>query len=87
MIGGSPNPAGLLGQANVAVDSSTGPTRGNVYVGASVSSADPADVTFIRSTDGGATWSAPVRVNDDASQSELAVVRGALRRAATAGST
>jgi hypothetical protein len=68
-ISPSPNPAGLLGQANVAVDSSTGPTRGNVYVGASVSSTDPADVRFIRSADGGTTWSAPVRVNDDASQS------------------
>ena len=26
---------------------------------------DPLDVHFIRSTDGGTTWSAPVRVNDD----------------------
>jgi Neuraminidase (sialidase) len=27
---------------------------------------DPLDVNFARSTDGGLTWSAPVRVNDDA---------------------
>jgi subtilisin-like proprotein convertase family protein len=66
-IGAGPNPGGLLGQANVAVDSSTGPTRGNVYVAASVAAADPLDVSFIRSTDGGTTWSAPVRVNDDPS--------------------
>src|SRR5439155_970657 len=26
---------------------------------------DPADVFFTRSTDGGATWSSPLRVNDD----------------------
>jgi hypothetical protein len=38
-----------------------------VYVLASVKTAtDPLDVMFIRSSDGGQTWSAPVRVNDDA---------------------
>jgi hypothetical protein len=66
----SPNPGGLLGQAWVAVDRSNGPTRGNVYVLCSVrrnSNADPLDVMFVRSTNGGRTWSAPVRVNDDAS--------------------
>ena len=44
----------------VAVDHSSGPTRGNVYMLASVdrsSNADPLDVMFARSTDGGATWS------------------------------
>ena len=66
--GGGPNPGGLLGQAWVAVDRSTGPTRGNVYLLCSVvpnSSSDPLDVMFARSTDGGVTWSSPVRVNDD----------------------
>src|SRR5204862_6352985 len=59
-------PAGLLGQSWVAVDRSTGPHAGWVYVLSSVQTADdPLDVHFIRSTDGGATWSAPVRVNDD----------------------
>ena len=64
----SPNPGGLLGQAWVAVDHSTGPTRGNVYALCSVdrySNSDPLDIMFARSTDGGLTWSAPVRVNDD----------------------
>jgi hypothetical protein len=63
---GGPNPAGLLGQLWIAVDRSTGPRTGWVYVLASVRPpADPMDVHFIRSTDGGQTWSAPVRVNDD----------------------
>jgi len=62
-----PNPGGLLGQVWVASDHSNGPTRGNLYLLASVdpSGPDPLDVHFSRSTDGGATWSAPVRVNDD----------------------
>jgi hypothetical protein len=64
----SPNPGGLLGQAWIAVDHSDGPTRGYVYLLCSVnrfSNPDPLDVMFSRSTDGGLTWSAPVRVNDD----------------------
>ena len=70
--GNSPNPGGLLGQVWVAVDHSSGSTRGNVYLLCSVnrfSNSDPLDVMFARSTDGGVTWSAPVRVNDDASTS------------------
>lgn len=68
VISGSPNPAGLLGQANVAVDHSTGSTAGNVYLLSSVDPAgsDPADVYLARSEDGGNTWGAPVRVNNDA---------------------
>ena len=61
------NPDGLLGQAWVAVDCSTGPTRGNVYALCSVTN-DPGNlvnVMFSRSTDGGRTWSAPLRINDD----------------------
>jgi hypothetical protein len=63
---GGPNPAGLLGQLWIAVDKSGGPRHGWVYVLASVQRpGDPMDVMFIRSTDGGQTWSTPVRVNDD----------------------
>ncbi|MCK4872646.1 MAG: exo-alpha-sialidase [Phycisphaerales bacterium] len=64
-----PNPGGLLGQAWIACDLSDGPTRGNVYMLASVdpSGSDPLDVMFARSTNGGSTWSSPVRVNDVAS--------------------
>ena len=62
-----PNPAGLLGQVWIASDHSEGPTRGNLYMLSSVNppGSDPLDVMFIRSTDGGVTWSAPLRVNDD----------------------
>jgi hypothetical protein len=62
------NPAGILGQANIAVDRSDGPGRGNVYVMASVvrnSNSDPADVMFAKSTDGGVIWSDPIRINTD----------------------
>jgi len=65
---GGPNPGGLLGQTWIATDHSGGPTHGNVYMLCSVSpnaSADPLDVHFARSTNGGQNWSAPVRVNDD----------------------
>lgn len=64
-----PNPGGLLGQSWVACDHSNGPSRGNVYVLASdrssTSGQDPLDVMFARSIDGGESWSAPIRVNDD----------------------
>ncbi|UCG33442.1 MAG: exo-alpha-sialidase, partial [Phycisphaerales bacterium] len=64
----SPNPEGLLGQVWIATDHSTLPTRGNVYVLASVDPPgdDPLDLHFIRSTDGGVSWSVPIRINDDA---------------------
>lgn len=67
-LGAGPNPAGLIGQAWVGTDHSNGSTRGNVYVLSTVqrlSVTDPADVMFTRSTDGGETWSDPIRVNDD----------------------
>ncbi len=64
-LGDEPNPQGLLGQANVQTDHSNGPTRGNVYVLASVKEA-ALDVHFVRSVDGGQSFSAPVQVNDDA---------------------
>ncbi len=65
-----PNPAGLLGQIWIQVDQSSGPSRGYVYLLWTVVNAvtlDPADVMFARSTDGGLTWSAPLRLNDDVS--------------------
>lgn len=69
-FGTGPNPGGLLGQVNVAVDTSDGPSAGIVYVLASLDrdapGTNPLDVLISRSTNGGASWSAPVRVNDDA---------------------
>lgn len=64
------NPVGLVGQAYIDVDRSNGPGRGNVYVLASMarlSSSDPADVMFSKSTDGGLSWSDPKRINTDQS--------------------
>jgi hypothetical protein len=64
----SVNPDGLIGQGWIAVDRSATSTRGNVYVLCSVADgtlSNPADVMFIRSTDGGSSWSAPRRINDD----------------------
>jgi hypothetical protein len=64
---GSPNPDGMLGQVWVAADHSGGPTAGNLYILCSVDppGPDPMDVTLARSTDGGLSFNAPVRVNDD----------------------
>jgi hypothetical protein len=51
----------------VAVNHAEGPAQGDVYMLCSVNppGGDPLDVHFVRSTDGGATWSSPIRVNDD----------------------
>ncbi|HEX4667422.1 MAG TPA: dockerin type I domain-containing protein [Chthoniobacterales bacterium] len=62
------NPVGLVGQIFLACDRSGTATNNNVYMMASViptGSNTGSDVMFVRSTDGGATFSAPVRVNDD----------------------
>jgi hypothetical protein len=66
-IPGGPNPGGLLGQVSLAVDPSSGPTGGYIYMLCSVDppGPDPMEVHFVRSTDAGTSWSAPVRVNDD----------------------
>jgi hypothetical protein len=65
----SPNPVGLLGQAWVATNHAAGPLYGQVYVLGSVhrdNTMDPVDVMFNRSTDGGITWTTPIKINDDA---------------------
>ncbi len=62
------NPGGLAGQVWCIADRTPGPSSGWVYVLASVvpnSGADPLELRFTRSTDGGATWSPYVRVSDD----------------------
>jgi len=67
-FGQSINPDGLSGQIWIAADHSQTANGGNIYVLGSVNppGADPLDVMFIRSTDDGATWSAPTRINNDA---------------------
>jgi hypothetical protein len=64
---GGINPAGLDGQVFLAIDHSGGPTNNNIYMLASVvpPGRSTTDVMFVRSTDGGLTFSAPKKVNDD----------------------
>jgi hypothetical protein len=65
---GGPNPGGLAGQSFLTVDHSGGPTNNNIYMVASVQPTGfttGTDVMFVRSTDGGLTFSAPHRINDD----------------------
>ena len=51
----------------LAIDRSGGPTNNNIYMLASVEPAgrSTTDVMFVRSTDGGLTFSAPHKINDD----------------------
>jgi hypothetical protein len=67
LSGGGINPAGLTGQLFLAVDRSGTATNNNVYMLASVvpSGQSTTEVMFVRSTDGGLTFSAPLRINDD----------------------
>ena len=64
---GGINPAGLTGQVFLAIDRSGGATNNNIYMMASVvpNGRSTTDVMFVRSTDGGLTFSAPKKVNDD----------------------
>lgn len=61
------NPAGLAGQVWMAIDRSTGPNRGNIYFECCVGSngSNPCDVKVARSTNGGASFLSPVRINTD----------------------
>ncbi len=62
------NNAGLLGISYVAADCSNGTNRGNIYVmGAVSSNGNPTQIEFIRSTNGGVSWTSPKTINDDAS--------------------
>jgi hypothetical protein len=69
IVAGQPiNPQGLAGQIFLAVDRSGASTNNNVYMLASVQPAGFAtgtDVMFVRSTNGGQSFSAPRRINDD----------------------
>ena len=72
-VGGNINPGGLIAQVFLAVDRSGGSTNNNVYMLCSVrppTYSNGTDVMFARSTNGGASFSAPVRINDDATQNK-----------------
>jgi hypothetical protein len=64
---GGINGIGLTGQLFLAVDRSGTATNNNIYMLASVvpPGRGTTDVMFARSTDGGLTFSAPMRINDD----------------------
>lgn len=64
---GGINGVGLTGMLFLAIDHSGGATNNNVYMLASVipPGRSTTDVMFVRSTDGGLTFSAPHKVNDD----------------------
>lgn len=64
------NPAGLGGQLWVDTPKPGGPNPDHIYLLVSVDppGGDSADVMFVRSTDGGDTYGAPIKVNDDAGQ-------------------
>ncbi len=67
-VSDSINPEGLVGQVFLAADRSGTSTNNNVYLVASVQPtgfSTGSDVMFVRSTDGGQTFSAPHRINDD----------------------
>jgi hypothetical protein len=67
LIQGGINGIGLCGQTFIAVDRSGTATNNNIYMLASVvpNGGNGTDVMFARSTDGGLTFSAPHRINDD----------------------
>ena len=68
LAGESINPVGIVGQIFVAADRSGSASNNNVYMLASprrFGATNGSDVMFVRSTDGGVTFSAPVRINDD----------------------
>ena len=67
LSGGGINPAGLDGMLFLAIDHSGGSTNNNIYMLASVAppGRNTTDVMFVRSTDGGLTFSAPHKINDD----------------------
>ena len=66
------NPGGLTGQLFLVVDRSGTATNNNIYMLASVrptGASGGADVRFARSTNGGVSFSASTRINDDAANS------------------
>jgi hypothetical protein len=67
-FGDTINPDGLAGQLFLAVDRSGTGTNNNIYMIATIQPTGfftGTDVMFARSTDGGQTFSAPHRINDD----------------------
>ncbi len=83
LVGGTNGDLGLTGlrqgtatfslfRTNEFPHAAVNPVSGNIYVTYDNDGpgSDKADVLFVQSTDGGATWSAPIRVNDDATTTD-----------------
>jgi hypothetical protein len=64
VLGGIPNPVGLLGQVWIAANP-LNPSHVFLLCSVHAPGVDTTDVKFARSDDGGQTWNAPMRVNDD----------------------
>jgi hypothetical protein len=66
---GLTNSAGQTFHTSVIPEAAVNPVTGDIYLvyadAPKNSIKDKADILFTQSTDGGATWSAPLRVNDD----------------------
>ena len=68
LVQGGINGVGLMGQVFLAIDRSGTGTNNNIYMLASVQPtgfSNGTDVMFARSTNGGVSFSAPHRINDD----------------------
>jgi len=85
LIQGGINGIGLCGQTFIAVDRSGTATNNNIYMLASVvpNGQSTTEVMFARSTDAGVTFSAPIRINDDANHQTKWHYFGALSVAPT----
>ncbi len=66
-IGGVVNSVGLDGQLYVKLDKSNRQSKNNVYMLASIDpvGGDPLDIHFLRSTDGGISFTDPIKINTD----------------------
>lgn len=68
LVQGGINGVGLCGQLFLTIDRSGTVTNNNIYMMASVQptgASDGTEVMFVRSTNGGQTFSTPQRINDD----------------------
>jgi len=66
----NPNQGGAIGDILISTDHSKGPLHDNIYMMVNLvppgwETGDRMDIHFVRSSNKGETWSAPVRVNDD----------------------
>ena len=65
----APGQIRIQNSVSMDADITNGPYRGNIYLavpsGVDEEDNSPSDIIFTKSSDGGDTWSTPIRVNDD----------------------